>query len=99
MITRKIWHLPANNLTEADAIWLQGLKCRVEIQGGIPQDIVASGQTYRYVGLPPKLNIETTCEKQESMLQLKYGDELKLMMVYRTPSDTYTIIPGYFNEF
>jgi hypothetical protein len=97
MITKKLWILQKLDATRADATFLFGLGCTVEVV--IPDPIeftAATGTRWQYTD-HPHIKIETTCEKQEMMLKLKYGNELRLIQVYHTTPDTHTFFPGYEN--
>lgn len=89
MITQKLWTLYKPDATEIDATFLFGLDCEVEVVVPEWQDFVTSnGTRWRYQNENPHIEITTTCEKQEMMLKLKYGDELVL-------SETTTSFPDY----
>lgn len=95
MITRKIWALYKPDANEVDSIFLFGLGCKIEVVLPEPFDIESiDGKRWKYTASNPHIKIETTCEKQESMLQLKYGDSLVLMQVYHDILPTRTYFPG-----
>ena len=96
MITRKLWTLSKPDATHTDATFLFGLGCSIEVVIPEPIEFTApTGTHWRYIPENPYIKIETTCEKQEMMLKLKYGDELRLQQVYRTTPDTLTSFPDY----
>jgi len=85
MITKKIWILNKPDATQSDSIFLFGLGCEVEVIIPEWQDFETSnGTRCRYLNENPYIEITTTCKKQEMMLQLKYGDELKIKSVVHT---------------
>jgi hypothetical protein len=95
MITKKIWILRKSNTTEIDATFLFGLDCNVEVVLPEPFEIESmDGKKWKYTASTPHIKIETTCEKQESMLKLKYGDELVLTQVCHDILPTRTYFPG-----
>ncbi len=94
MITRKMWALYKPDADKTDSIFLFGLDCKVEVVLPEPFDIESmDGKRWKYAASNPCIRIETTCEKQESMLQLKYGDKLVLMRVYHDILPTRTRFP------
>jgi hypothetical protein len=96
MITKKVWMLRKLDANNSDSKFLFGLGCKIEIK--IPELLeieTIDGKGWRISQDPPYIKIETTCEKQEMMLKLKYGEELILIQVVHTPSLTRTVIPGY----
>lgn len=76
----KIWVL--DNPSVEDIIWARGLDCSIRYDDEITENLSTYSLTVRVVIHPPRLTITSTCEKQESMLKLKYGDSLRLMQVY-----------------
>ncbi len=95
MIKRKIWALHKLDATTVDATFLFGLGCEVEVVLPEPQTVTsADGKQWRYAVENPFIRITTTCDKQESMLKLKYGEELLLLQVYHTMATEWTPIPG-----
>jgi len=79
MITQKLWTLSKPDATQIDATFLFGLGCEVEVVMPEWQDFETSnGTRWRYQNENPYIKIITTCEKQEMMLKLKYGDKLLL---------------------
>jgi len=82
--TKKIWQLETVNLNSIDATYINGLGCDITIERDDPVELSCTGGTYQYTANRPRIIIETSCEKQESMLKLKYGSELVLMQVYKT---------------
>ena len=98
MITKKVWMLRKQDANETDATFLFGLDCKVEVKIPEPFEIESlDGKRWNITREVPSIKIETTCEKQEMMLKLKYGEELVLIQVVHTPSHTRTVIPGYEN--
>jgi hypothetical protein len=82
MTHKKIWTLYKPNADYSDSTYIMGLGCEVEVIIPEPVDFeTANGTRWRYLAKDPYIEIITTCEKQESMLYLKYGDELRLKMI------------------
>jgi hypothetical protein len=82
MTHKKIWTLRKPNATHVDATYIMGLGCEVEVI--IPKSFdfeTANGTRWHVQHEDPYIAIMTTCEKQESMLYLKYGDELQLKSI------------------
>ena len=99
MITKKVWMLRKQDANETDATFLFGLDCKVEVKIPEPFEIESlDGKRWNITREVPSIKIETTCEKQEMMLKLKYGEELVLIQVVHTPSITRTVIPGHENS-
>lgn len=80
MILREIktWHLYKDPFTEIDYIWINGLNCSLTIHNPEPETITLASGTRQYYKAAPWIEIETTSDKQQSMLQLKYGDSMYL---------------------
>lgn len=92
MITKKIWTLSKPDATEIDGTFLFGLGCSFELVVPEPIEFTApTGSRWRYIYTPdlPYIKIETTCEKQEMLLKLKYGDALVLKESIITPFSDY----------
>lgn len=95
MIVRKTWRIYKPNATEIDARFIVGLGCAVEIIAPDPIELTATdGSRWKVANNYPQIEITTTCEKQEMMLKLKYGEDLLLQQVYHTTPYTRTPIPG-----
>jgi hypothetical protein len=95
MIIKKVWLLQRPNATDIDATFLFGLGCEVKVE--IPEPLhfeTVNGTRVQYCAELPTIKITTTCEKQEMMLKLKYGEELVLIQVVHTPS-THRFFTGY----
>jgi hypothetical protein len=98
MITKKLWTLSKPDATQSDSTFLFGLGCSIEVVVPEPIEFIApTGSRWKFTYTPenPYIKIETTCEKQEMMLKLKYGDELRLQQVYHTTPETITSFPDY----
>lgn len=95
MIIRKTWRLYKPDATQIDARFIVGLGCAVEIITPEPIELIATdGSRWKVAKNSPQIEITTTCEKQEMMLKLKYGEELLLYQVFHTTPNTRTHIPG-----
>jgi hypothetical protein len=82
MTHKKIWTLYKPNADYSDATYIMGLGCEVEVIIPKPVEFETSAGTRWHVqNEHPHIEIITTCEKQESMLYLKYGDELQLKSI------------------
>jgi hypothetical protein len=82
MTHKKIWTLYKPNANYADATFIMGLGCAVEVIMPKWEEFETVGGTRgRFYAKDPYIEIITTCEKQESMLYLKYGDELRLKTI------------------
>ena len=82
MTTIKTWILNNPDATDIDATFLFGLGCKVEVR--IPEPVyfeTSNGTRVQYCAEHPTVEITTTCEKQESMLKLKYSNNLYLLKV------------------
>ena len=80
MTHKKIWTLYKPKADYTDATYIMGLGCEVEVIMPKWEEFeIAGGTRGRYCAKDPYIEIKTTCEKQESMLYLKYGDELQLI--------------------
>jgi hypothetical protein len=85
MTQEKVWELYKPDADYSDATYIMGLGCEVEVVMPKPMEFETSARTRWHVqNEHPHIEITTTCEKQESMLYLKYGDELRLkQIIYR----------------
>jgi hypothetical protein len=82
MTTIKTWILNKFDATDIDATFLFGLGCKVEVRISEPVYFETSnGTRVQYLAEHPTVEITTTCEKQESMLKLKYSNNLHLFRV------------------
>jgi hypothetical protein len=97
MITKKLWILNKRDTTQADAVFLFGLGCDVEVKVPEPAYFdTVNGTRVQYCAEWPTIKITTTCKKQESMLYLKYGDQLVLQQVYHSVPRTTTPHPKFY---
>jgi hypothetical protein len=82
MSTKKIWILYKSNADQTDATFIFGLGCKVEVKIPKPLRIeTMNGKQFHYQAEHTTIEITTTCEKQESMLKLKYSNNLYLLKV------------------
>lgn len=74
----KTWVLFNQSITPDGAAFLKsaGIGVRVEIE---PEKIDWRGVSYSYVN-KHRIEFETTCDKQETMLKLKYGKDILLVL-------------------
>ena len=82
-MTKKVWELHKLNADYTDATYIMGLGCEVEVIMPKWQEFTSvNGIRSQYLAENPHIEIVTTCEKQESMLYLKYSNNLHLRFVY-----------------
>ena len=84
----KVWALTVSSLNESDIVWLQGLKVETKVEH-LTNKVYTQGQMVSRVVTGLKIDVITTCEKQETMLKLKYGDDLVLKSVINSVSVPY----------
>ncbi len=80
MKTFKRWLLNREKLENPDILWIKGHCHRVDCNIKSEDFKVVGGQNFRIVS-KYEIVITTDCEKQESMLKLKYIDDLILLRV------------------
>jgi hypothetical protein len=85
MQERKIWSLSISTITESDLLWLKGLGVKIKVET-LTNQVYLAGQISKVVVTGHRIEIITTCEKQETMLQLKYSKNLHLNSII-FPSD------------
>lgn len=79
----KKWELFKPDADQSDADFLFGLDCKVNVSIPDPEVFETHGKYYQYTSQKqPSIEIITTCEKQEMMLKLKYGDSIILKFVH-----------------
>lgn len=82
MTHKKIWTLYKPDATHVDATYIMGLGCEVEVVMPEWQEFTFSGGFRgQFSSRDPYIKITTTCEKQETMLYLKYEDDLRLKTI------------------
>lgn len=80
MQTVKTWVLAKSYLDDSDVIWLTGLG--IDLQSETLTDkVYLQGQVITEYVTGYKFELITTCSKQETMLKLKYGEDLVLTKV------------------
>jgi hypothetical protein len=72
------WALAHNDFNEIDYIWCRGLGVELEVEVLYNTVHHARNQEVK-VPTGRSIRIKTTCEKQVTMLQLKYADKLYLI--------------------
>jgi hypothetical protein len=78
----KTWDLNLASYTQNDITWIQGLGCDFIARYPTPLEISLSNGITRHMTVrKPWLEITTISEKQQSMLQLKYGDSIFLISI------------------
>jgi hypothetical protein len=82
-MTKKVWELHMPGADSTDATYIMGLGCEVEVIMPKWYEFTSvNGIRSQYLAENPHIEIVTTCEKQESMLYLKYSNNLHLRFVY-----------------
>jgi hypothetical protein len=90
MTHKKLWILHKPDATQIDATFIMGLGCEVEVIIPTPIDFISpAGSRWHVQSEHPYIEITTTCEKQESMLYLKYGEEISLKHIIHTKLEPY----------
>lgn len=70
-----VWALEQDKFDESDLSWCRGLGVEIKVEHLYGNVYTAGSRVHQYIrGL--KIRLTTTCEKQESMLKLKYGYRL-----------------------
>jgi hypothetical protein len=77
--TVKTWVLTQSKLSEGDIIWLKGLNVKTVVEPLYNTVHTFRGQHQVVSGV--HIELETACEKQETMLYLKFGNNLILKQV------------------
>jgi hypothetical protein len=94
MIVRKQWRLNALDVTSLDIKFMVSLGCAVHVEPSESSELIGpDGKTYRYNATNPFVLVVSTCEKQESMLKLKFGDSIVLQQVVHTTHNIPTHLP------
>lgn len=95
MDTYRVWALTINQITSSDALWLKGLGVDVRCEP-LTNQIYASGKVVTEYVTGYKIDVITTCDKQETMLKLKYGDDLVAKSVINSisvPYENFDMVP------
>lgn len=83
MIVTKLWNLCKRSLSDYDIEQLRLLNCAVEIVSEERRELHVKGTVViSYCISPGYLKITTTCEKQEIVLKLLFGDQLYLVETF-----------------
>ena len=73
----KTWALPSPITDDTIKFLINlGITVRADTR---PQTFEAAGRTWRFAG-KPNIEVETTSEEQETMLKLKFGTDVRLLM-------------------
>ena len=86
MQTYKVWALAINQVTDNDILWLKGLGVDIKYEPMTNKVYSAGHKVTEYV-TGHKIDVITTCEKQETMLQLKYSTALQLISIVFPPDE------------
>lgn len=90
MIIKKIWTLYKPDATNVDTTFIYGLNCAINVDIPEPLQLVYDGKEYKFANGFPVIEITTTCEQQEMMLKLKYGDDLAIKATIHTKLNPYS---------
>lgn len=78
----KTWIITKSDLDQSDFSWLKGAEMHVWVEQPETRTFTtAGGGYYQYMADPVTILAETTTEKQEVMLKLKYGESLILRSI------------------
>lgn len=77
VLITKTWVLLLNRLNDSDHLFLNGLGVEV-ITEELKSIKYKNGKMFSESTTGHHIEVKTTCEKQENMLQLKYGESLLL---------------------
>jgi hypothetical protein len=88
MDTYKVWALTIDEVTDNDVLWLQGLGVEVKCEA-LTNRVYSAGFAVSQYVTGYKIDVTTTCDKQENMLKLKYGDDLVLKSEIKSISVPY----------
>ena len=88
MIEIKTWLVSKEQFDQNDLIWLQSSGCEFRVKEYEPIEISVFGKSSLVMPRSPELYVNTTCSKQETMLQLKYSGFLHLV---GTHTDIHTL--------
>lgn len=80
-IVYKVWTIERNLVTANNVKTLANSGITARLLQDDPRVFDVQGQGYRYSGLDGRVEFETTCSEQESMLKLIYGNKLLLLAV------------------
>jgi hypothetical protein len=70
-----IWALEQDKFDESDLSWCRGLGVEIKVEP-LCSHVYTHAQISQSVVIGLKIRLTTTCEKQETMLKLKYGSRL-----------------------
>ena len=87
MNTIKTWVLIQSQLTIEEIEWIKALK--VEIKAEALYNTVRTNSKIQKFCTGYHFELTTHCEKQETMLQLKYSTALQLTSIIFPPDETY----------
>lgn len=80
-ITYKVWTIDTQSVTSNNVGFLTSKNITARLVQEDPEVISWAGTSYSYSGLRGRVEFETTCEEQESLLKLLYGKNLLLLTV------------------
>jgi hypothetical protein len=87
MSTVKTWVLMQDQLTMEEIEWIKALKVEVKAEA-LYNTVHSYGKTQKFC-TGYHFELTTRCEKQETMLQLKYSTALQLTSIIFPPDETY----------
>ena len=70
-----VWALEQNKFDEADVSWCRGLGVEIQVNP-LYSNVYVHSQLVKQVCNGLRIRLTTTCERQETMLKLKYGSRL-----------------------
>ena len=74
-MTKTLWALEQDQFEESDAVWCRGLGVEWTVKP-LFGNLYLGGKLSSSVQRGLLIRISTTCERQETMLKLKYGHRL-----------------------
>lgn len=81
-----VWALEQDKFDESDYAWSRGLGVEIKVEP-LFGDVYSYGRLVDQVVRGLKIRLTTTCERQETMLKLKYGNRLNEVQRYRNIAD------------
>jgi hypothetical protein len=87
MSTVKTWVLMQDQLTMEEIEWIKALKVEVKAEA-LYNTVRTNGKTQKFC-TGYHFELKTHCEKQETMLQLKYSTALQLISIVFPADETY----------
>jgi hypothetical protein len=89
MSTVKTWVLMQDQLTTEEIEWIKALKVEVKSEA-LYNTVYSYGETRRHC-IGYHFELKTRCEKQETMLQLKYSKDLQLTSILYPADENFNL--------